>query len=497
MRILLVAIFLFYSTSFAERVDICAYRAFTALWGNYCSYNTRPGERLIVRARQVRRDLAARWGVMHWGEVSLSRLNVRREFPESYYPLDRTIFLEKFIGLNSLVSTSVDFRQSDFMRDRGFLGLEMYSERSNLQALEPSIDTSNGDLLIPWRVNTHESFVPADVVQVSAWASSAWNRFDQPLGSWDLSQCVNRGNCQHTRRIPFSQRTPINRGHSHLVVKIDPLDRHAEFNENDGDNRRTKHLDDFFTEKVPQIMTNYSSTWDKASRMLNYWIDRDTPRIKNESIEGFDWSLRRVRFGETSWTLEQANASNGRFRAKFNELVSPSYFVTDESKTLLRNRVRERFSQNPSATSIPLTDSLGEDSRVYHSQHMRRIEGQAGGIYGYSALDAVTAALGGFSYYLVPICEAVKDGPNHYRINIRRVAVHVMDSFDFNGFQLLGCWGEPNMVSAIPFFGAKCLSNSSFRLYRFLKARGHDYNVFLTPRTVTLSNVISFRIRRT
>lgn len=481
MRILLV---LFYSTSFAERVDICGLRTFNQLGGEYCRYSPKPGERLVGRA-------TFRGGAPGHASVVLAN------FPGSFVYPNQTIFLGGRVGLHNQWPTRLVFKMINFRSRRDSLDLELYSERSNLQALEPSIDTSNVDLPIPWRVNTHESFVPVDVVQVSAWASSAWNRFDQPLGSWDLSQCVNRGNCEHTRRIPFSQRTPINRGLSHLVVKIDPLARHAEFNENDGDNRRTKHLDDFFTEKVPQIMTNYSSTWDKASRMLNYWIDRDTPRIKNESIEGFDWSLRRVRFGETSWTLEQANASNGRFRAKFNELVSPSYFVTDESKTLPRNRVRERFSQNPSANSIPLTDSLGEDSRVYHSQHMRRIEGQAGGIYGYSALDAVTAALGGFSYYLVPIGEAVKDGPNHYRINIRRVAVHVMDSFDFNGFQLLGCWGEPNMVSAIPSFGTQCLFNSSFRLYRFLKARGHDYNVFLTPRTVTLSNVISFRIRRT
>lgn len=229
--------------------------------------------------------------------------------------------------------------------------------------------------------------------------------------------------------------------------------------------------------------------------LLEHWFDGRV-RIKSaESRNGFDWALPVFREGTSYWFLDTAHASNNRIIDQFYNLMDRNSLSAGAALTVLRNHVLALFQEHPSSNILQLSRSWGSGVSVrnYHSQHYTHLVAQNGGFNLSATLDAVTAAFGGFSFFAVPIGTAVKENAHNYRVTINSVAVHVVDSYDFNGYQPLGCWALPDRIRRTYYPNYQCVNNASFRYYRNMKARGQDYNVFMSPITLPLTTPIIFR----
>ena len=66
-----------------------------------------------------------------------------------------------------------------------------------------------------------------------------------------------------------------------------------------------------------------------------------------------------------------------------------------------------------------------------------------------------------------------------YRVSITRVGVHVRDSFDFEGWQPLGCWNaKKKEVGSVFCDGGTSVDNDSFRDWRTVNGRGGDFQLY-------------------
>jgi titin len=347
---------------------------------------------------------------------------------------------------------------------------------------------------VPWGVDSETPFVPVNNVGVGLWSGANQNEAQQSLGAWELGECINRSHCSHTITQPLSQRVPIERGKNWITSIIDPSGGHAEVNDSAEDNAAGYYLGASFIETISGIMRARASNYSLAADLLDHWFDAGQ-RIKSSSIGSFDWGMPTVVAGYTDWFLDRANAGDSpdRFIREFNLLRRPDFFDTRNSRVEVKKLISTAFAREPRARVVPLTMpwSEGVPPRTYHQQHIQHRMGQGS----FGNISAISAAFGGFSFYLVPIGTATKNG-RYFQVSIDAVAVHVSDSFDFNGSQQLGCWSPPTRISLVFIPGYECVYNSTFRSYRNLKARGGDFNVFMRPKIVPLNTPLTYRLRR-
>jgi hypothetical protein len=108
-------------------------------------------------------------------------------------------------------------------------------------------------------------------------------------------------------------------------------------------------------------------------------------------------------------------------------------------------------------------------------------------------LDALTAALGRFAFKVVVAGHVDKDpATGQMRVTLTDVGVHVEDRFDFEGWQLLGCWNVcTNEIGRVT-CGGVLYENRDFRDWRAKTGRGGDIWVLSDVRSVKLDPVASF-----
>ena len=451
-----------------------------------CSMDVYPGESIVTK---VSFKNYARYGYNGYGEFSYSgarsgsmRLYSGQSGELSRHGINKGIVK---VGFNDQIPRLCDFLSS----------AKVYTDRANLKVFPPSIDSSTGDLYMPYGVTTSTPMNAGSNwvgLVLSAYGPSARTR----VGEWGLGSCLGKGNCTDTIKIPFSQRPPIPRESNYLHLQVNDYGNERFAETTLSDNISGAYLDSFFLEQIPRIMENYSPTWWLAREFLNRWIDKSV-KFKNPSITGIDWNLDTFSSMNTTWFLDPKNASDSRIRDKFNQLIDPNYFDIPATRNIVRQKVIEKFKNMPStATYASLSARYGNGAGIsikdYHNQHITHIDAQGAG---YSNLDAVTAAFGAFSFYLVPIGSASKKSTT-YSIRITSVAVHVIDSFDFNGDQSLGCWRVPRTVK--PSYSNDCITvtNSTFRWYRRMKVRGWDHNIFDSPYEVDLKAPLVYSVKR-
>ena len=465
----------------AERVNICNFHTFSQASGSTCSFYAQPGDLIKVWARY--RDTSP-----HNANVTLAPYGTAISVPANQERI-----LTKRISDTQAGTAIVQYNIPGYSSG-DFLDLEVYTLRSNLRVGVPSINSGTGELRVPWSVSSNEPFVPVNYVDVALWGTQGHGSYNQLIGAWNLNPCVGQANCSRTIVQSLTQRNPISRGLSNIEVAIDSGQAHIELDESDNDNHKSIYLDNFFSESIPNIMRARASNWDLAGELLDRWLDNPVRR-KNTTINGIDWALEEVypAFVNSSWFIDPANASNSRIINAYNWLRNPSNFNTPATRDVLKDNLDDRFDLHPGSSTLAISAQWlpGRNIRNYHKQHIQYKQGQLGSGH----LDAVTAAFGRFSMYLVPRGTVVRHS-NRYAVTIDSVAIHVMDSFDFNGSQLLGCWKAPNQVSLFPGNGFECVGNSDFRYYRNVKARGWDYNVFIPPFVTQLATPISFNIPR-
>lgn len=167
----------------------------------------------------------------------------------------------------------------------------------------------------------------------------------------------------------------------------------------------------------------------------------------------------------TSLFLDPKNAANSRIIVAFNQFIQPNDtgFFTQKAKDIMSLDVRNKFNANPSTNAVNLATKYGTGISIeaYYKQYFNNRVGQSGG-GAYPAMDAVTAAFGGFSFYVVPLGTATRTSDGKYMIKFKEIAIHVVDSFDFNGELQLGCYKWPNVVNP-PMSSGECVSNYTFR----------------------------------
>jgi hypothetical protein len=469
-----------FNFALAERVTICPRGRYINSSGVACRYQTQAGEQFIVDASYY--DSSPDDATVSVPQLGRSVL----------VPANQSRRISHQVLTNQVFGVDVNYTIRNYSNSGDYLDIDVWSDRSNLGLIPPYLDPA-GDMVYGFNVTTNTPFRPVGYVTAELWAGREGAPPTQKLAERSLNECVNRSNCTAWFRDSFAQRNTIQTGLTHLSLFINRGQGHAETNT--GDNEARIYLNDFFSEKIPTIMRNIGSGWSMAGRFLSYWFGYRSV-IKNPSIAGVDWNLPIRRPTNTDWTINRSNAADDRIIRQFNNLIDPNFFDTPASRMVLREIVIDRFNQNQSARTISLSDPyVFGDEQGYHSQHIRNITGQPGG-YASSPLDAITGTLGGFSFYLVPIGTVEKIDAAYYRVTINQVAVHVVDSFDFNGTQPLGCWSEPNVVQLTSFGGGTCVSNASFRDYRRIKVRGQDYTAFLSPAIRNLSSPLVYRLRR-
>ena len=91
---------------------------------------------------------------------------------------------------------------------------------SNLRTLEPSINPDTGDISVPWQVYSAISFIPKVWVSVEVWSGNNTQQYIKDLA---LDACVNKSWCQSVATLPFSARSPLDRGNSYLTSIMDPI----------------------------------------------------------------------------------------------------------------------------------------------------------------------------------------------------------------------------------------------------------------------------------
>lgn len=465
------------SIAVAEPITICPHKQFNEPVGTLCKFTPKQGEELKVYGHYYDNNKN------HKTQVILGGGNV--SIIDKYFKGNSDIYLSLYMFAGAKGPVKVEFKTDDW-QPGNIVELLVISDRSNLRADPPSINAVTGDLFFPWSVTTSKTYVPA-VTSVAAqyWGSIDWNYLNgqQWLGYEWTTPCVGKAKCTHTGQTKFKDRSAIPSGKNWLITQVDPDDKHAETEE--WDNIYAVKLGDFFEEKIPGIMTAISSSWALPRQLMEFWFYANDVQ-KDESEKGVDWSLSTLEINNVGWFLDPKHSSK-TVRARYDELKDPTIYKQKKVKDELKKLIVKQFKAHPGKTTVLLSNqySVLQDAEEYHLQHIEHVLGQTKlDIASNFTADPTVAGFGTFSFYAVPRGTATKQKDGTYLVKLNKIAIHVVDSYDFNGEQPLGlgCWTEqPPNVSFVPWSGSKCLSNPDFRLHRKLKARGRDFTVFMTP----------------
>jgi hypothetical protein len=480
-----------------ERVNICPDGRYIYAQGIACTFNTQAGDTIGVTATffddYVTTYQTARVELYPYGVFKDQGHNQR-------------VDITKFVDLaNARTGAQTKYYMSGYSPGDAMY-ITTWRERSNLKPTGVNISSSSGDMTTGYYVTTQVPFISHDNVGYQVYASSTATGLDpsyKALKRYNATVCNGvRGGCESRNTIPFSSRSSIPRGKSYLVTITDDTQEHAETDESE--NMLIQWIDDFFVEQIPSIMRNVAPTWSLAGQFLDRWLNGDVPRTKNPNIGAIDWDgLEEVEGGSTS-ILMDPSYSNGdtSILAKFNEISSRSFTSASTTKASIGKSVSSRLLNKPVGTIIDLSRPYSglANARSYHIQHVQYLVGRTSGDYSTQPLDAITAAFGRFSFYLVPFGTAkLLSTGVHARVTVTSVAVHVADSFDFNDSssisQPLGCWKAPGSVGKLWWSGSECLFNSSFQYYRKMKARGADFNIIMKPVSNIFGTPVTFDVR--
>ena len=454
--------------------------------GTACTLrNVRPGEWVTIIASYYE---SRKVDPEDWATVTIPEYNLRYTLRHN----GRRVF--KFVATTNTVTVKYIIPDYD---DEDYLSVEGFTSRTNLKLKKIHFDDMTGDVAIDYHVGPGEKFIPKHWVGIELYSGNGSK--EHLIKKWWLDECVGKTECSGTKTIKGSELYPLPDDDVDLFASIDPHNRYPETTGKD--NNRWYSSPDWFVEKVPKIMdalpTNtYASGWDVASRLQRSWLN-NPKKTKTIGVETADFSLQTKILFDTRWTLSKANSLDNRVFDAFSALFEDGYLFSNNSRKLLKSRVRTAFANNPSLTKIKLSKKLrkmggANPGKDYHEQQFQVKEVQTGGMKALlSPLDAITGALGGWAFYAVPFGIAEKQPDGTIKITVRRIALHVTDSYDFNGLQPLGCWrtNPPTLTKwghANP-FSDPCVWNSTYREFRTFINRGADYTILSTPLFIPLS----------
>jgi Family of unknown function (DUF6402) len=292
----------------------------------------------------------------------------------------------------------------------------------------------------------------------------------RPLNTVDpsyicLDDCVGKRDCQGERLITREQRGPMPLGSKQIISTLDMGNIYPESNEND--NVILSSVDDFLVEDIRYIMRNKG--WHTAAALQDFWFNGQE-RIANPDL-GYDYSGGKAYLLENlvsmDWIIANAPLGSG-INSDIDELTNPSSILTSDGLSRLKRLVKRKRKEY-STDEFPLFDSKSSAEDLVAD----RIDANETS-YSSNLDNEVYAVLGRFAIRSAAIGYAVRVARGEFQVTVTGVGLFVVDSFDFAGEQMLGCWGRWDSGPS-PSYGNECVGNDDFRRYRILKKRGGDF----------------------
>lgn len=488
---LLLGFFVLIICEYSALADSCPRGRYIYSSGIACTLNTRPGEWVTVVATYIEGKSVQQ---SDYAVIVVPSTGQRRTVRPN-----QTIRFE-YLASSSREQIRYEIPAYDDT-DHVYVGVDTY--RTNLKMGNVWMDKASGDIYLNYGVGPEAVFMPTARVCIDIWYT-ANGKPTTFVAEQCLDKCAGKKNCIAQETIQRSQRPPMKIGENGLVALIDPHNRHPETTSDD--NRDYRVVDDFFVEKIPDIMTRlpvskYGLGWNMPSSVMSFWF---RPKPEKESppaskLDDLVQQLDNIVFFNVDWVLDTRNANNSTFYVdSFNEAVRKSYALSDNAQKLLFDRVRNNL-KNTTRKLIYLAtvEDRVSNFRQYHQQYIQRYPVDV-----WMPDDAVGGALGKWSYYLVPIGTA-RDMGREIRIEVEGVAVHIADAFEFRGEQFLGCWDVPDYLSLslAEYLSRTCLrgswvQNPNFNYYRNLKKVGRDFAILTHPKKYFFSTPEVYTIRK-
>lgn len=254
----------------------------------------------------------------------------------------------------------------------------------------------------------------------------------------------------------------------------------------------------YLVREVPRILR--AKKWNTAAWFQTIWQGGLANQLVGRASDGqgSDRPLRVVPI-KMRWVLTFDRASD-----MLDDISQPSVFAEEPARSVLIANINKVFKQANSDTvqfgNLSATGRALEDEYVNYRALSK---------YHAYELDELTAALGLFTFYVIPSGTASRDART-VSVSINRIGIYLRDSFDFNGEQFLGVWRLPDTVLTDPPGGQidalrlypRCstsmfeMTNSAYRKYRGRTGYGEDFLVYSDVYQLDLKQVVAFSYRR-
>jgi hypothetical protein len=178
-----------------------------------------------------------------------------------------------------------------------------------------------------------------------------------------------------------------------------------------------------------------------------------------------------------------------RAKKKHDEIVSGKIWANTAAQRVIEKNLRNKGLIG----AVP--QNFGDLSKAPMDLDADQINQRVVGMSDMTeSLDDMDAALGNFVFQVIVAGTVSPKGTNH-QVDIKEVGIYIRDSYDFNGYQFLGCWDDSkNTVSRNPLASGDTVFNSTFRDWRATNGMGGDYMIYSDVTRMVLPVPDSFTV---
>lgn len=226
--------------------------------------------------------------------------------------------------------------------------------------------------------------------------------------------------------------------------------------------------------KIPGIMR--ANKWFNGAALMDEWFAG--PPTAMPAYTTPDTTTINM----DSWVLTFPRA-----RTVFDTMVRDKVWMSAAAKPIFASRLTAMGIGPNAELSRDISSKSAEDQHPLHV-NLKQVPTV-------TTLDDMDAALGNFSIYVVPLGFDVEPAVGKQRVTLYTVGFHAMDSYDFNGRQVLGWWDEAsNTASGFPMLSGTEADNGDFRDWRTANKKGGDFLVYSDVKEVSISPPDTFLV---
>ena len=240
-----------------------------------------------------------------------------------------------------------------------------------------------------------------------------------------------------------------------------------------------------------------NAEWEQGALLQDIWFSNSSHTASPIAPDLFDFSnvappdQTGIRI---DWILQDSVDADGRARKAFAHLQSLIREDNPDVREFIERHVNQGFAETAENT-VELGAvgwSAGEQARAFHAQRVAfsSVVTQLAT----TPIDPLIGSLGSFNFYAVPVGVARRKVDGTVSVEIGNVVVYVLDSYDFEGEQALGCFEEPDEISRDALAGT-VIWNADYRNWRNspeAQNKGGDFLVMSDAKTMPLPLNFSF-----